>query len=172
MKKVLSLIMALALVLCAVSALAEGETFLGLGIATSIGSSSDATAEKDGNAQVDSAIVSVVVDKDGVIVSCKIDAAQTKVGFNATGALTADKDAAIKSKKEKQDEYNMRGASPIGKEWFEQISALEQWLVGKTAADLKTAYEGKDESLVTVCSIKLESVCVALEKAVADALAK
>ena len=66
----------------------------------------------------------------------------------------------------------MRGASPIGKEWFEQIAALEDWLVGKTAADLKTAYEGKDESLVTVCSIKLESVCVALEKAVADALAK
>ena len=104
MKKVLSLIMALAMVLCAVSALAEGETFLGLGIATSIGSSSDATAEKDGNAQVDSAIVAVVVDANGVIVSCKIDAAQTKVGFNATGALTADKEAEIKSKKEKQDE--------------------------------------------------------------------
>lgn len=172
MKKVLSLIMALALVLCAVSALAEGETFLGLGIATSIGSSSDATAEKDGKAQVDSAIVAVVVDANGVIVSCKIDAAQTKVGFNATGALTADKEAAIKSKKELLDEYNMRGASPIGKEWFEQIAALEDWLVGKTAADLKTAYEGKDESLVTVCSIKLESVCVALEKAVADALAE
>jgi hypothetical protein len=28
--------------------------------------------------------------------------------------------------------YGMRGASPIGKEWFEQIAALEQWMIGKT----------------------------------------
>ena len=169
MKKILALVLALSMVLCSVAALAEG---YGLGVQTSIGSSKPASAEKDGTAQVDSTICALVVDDEGKIVSCLFDVAQTKVAFNAAGEITADMTAVIKSKQEKGDEYNMKPASPIGKEWFEQIAALEDWLVGKTAADLKTAYEGKDESLVTVCSIKLESVCVALEKAVADALAE
>lgn len=80
--------------------------------------------------------------------------------------------AEIKTKVEKGTEYGMLKASPIGKEIDEQYAGLEDWLVGKTVEDLKAAYAGKDETLVSVCSIKLEAIITALEKAVANALAE
>lgn len=172
MKKVLALVLALVLVLCAIPALAEGELYLGLGISTSIASSKDATADADGTAQVDSSIVSVVVDKDGVIQACAIDCAQTKVKYSAAGVITSDPTAEIKSKMELGPDYNMLPASPIGKEIDEQLTALCDWLVGKTVDDLKAAYEGKDETLLAVCTIKLQGYITALEKAVANALAE
>lgn len=172
MKKIAALVLALALLMCAIPSFAEGETFLGLGISTSIASSKDASADADGTAQVDSAIVTVIVDAEGVILSCSIDAAQTKVNFSAAGIITSDMTAEIKSKVEKGTEYGMLVASPIGKEIDEQFAGLEAWLVGKTVDDLKAAYEGKDETLVSVCSISLESTITALEKAVANALAE
>ena len=174
MKKVAALVLALVLLLCAVPSFAEeGDAlYLGLGVSTSIGSSKDASADNDGTAQVDSAIATVIVDKDGVIQLCIIDAAQTKVTFSAAGVITADMTAEIKTKVEKGTEYGMLNASPIGKEIDEQYAGLEAWLVGKTVEDLKAAYEGKDETLVSVCSIKLEAIITALEKAVANALAE
>lgn len=173
MKKVAALVLALVLLLCAVPSFAEeGALYLGLGVSTSIGSSKDASADKDGTAQVDSAIATVIVDKDGVIQLCIIDAAQTKVTFSAAGVITADMTAEIKTKVEKGTEYGMLKASPIGKEIDEQYAGLEDWLVGKTVEDLKAAYAGKDETLVSVCSIKLEAIITALEKAVANALAE
>lgn len=174
MKKVAALVLALVLLLCAVPSFAEeGDAlYLGLGVSTSIGSSKDASADNDGTAQVDSAIATVIVDKDGVIQLCVIDAAQTKVTFSAAGVITADMTAEIKTKVEKGTEYGMLKASPIGKEIDEQYAGLEDWLVGKTVEDLKAAYEGKDETLVSVCSIKLEAIITALEKAVANALAE
>ena len=39
-------------------------------------------------------------------------------------------------KKALGEDYGMRGASPIGKEWFEQIAALEQWMIGKTIEEV------------------------------------
>lgn len=170
MKKILALVLALALVLCSVSALAEGVN-LGLGVATSL-KCKDASADADGSVQVNSAIVAVVVDDNGVILSVQIDAAQTTGAFSAAGAVTTDVTAVIKSKMEKQEEYNMRGASPIGREWFEQVTDLEAWMVGKTVEEVKAAYEGADETLKAVCTITLDDTIVALEKAVADALAK
>lgn len=173
MKKVLAMVLALAMVLCCTAALAEeAETFVGLGVQTGIGSSSDASADGDGKAQVDSAIAVVGVDKDGVIQFAIIDAAQTKIAFSIEGKITADTAAEIKTKTEKGTEYGMKSASPIGLEWDEQIAGLEDWLVGKTVADLKTAYEGKDETLLAVCTIHLDDTIAALEKAVANALAE
>ena len=177
MKKVAALVLVLVLLLCAVPSFAEeGDAlYLGLGVSTSIGSSKDASADKDGTAQVDSAIATVIVDKDGVIQLCIIDAAQTKVTFSAAGVITADMTAEIKTKVEKGTEYGMLATSTangIGKEIDEQYAGLEAWLVGKTVEDLKAAYEGKDETLVSVCSIKLEAIITALEKAVANALAE
>ncbi|MDL2319235.1 hypothetical protein LJC74_09240 [Eubacteriales bacterium OttesenSCG-928-A19] len=137
MKKLLSLVLALALCLCAVSALAD--TF-GLGIVTSINSSKDAEIVDgdpyDGNAQVDSTICAVILDDDGVIVDIKYDVAQTKIPFSPEGLITADKGAEIKSKLELGEEYGMRGASPIGAELFEQIASFEEYCIGKSADEI------------------------------------
>ncbi len=42
----------------------------------------------------------------------------------------------IKSKKDLGPDYGMVKASVIGKEWFEQIEALENWMIGKTVAEI------------------------------------
>ena len=171
MKKILALVLALSMVLCSVAALAEG---YGLGVQTSIGSSKPASAEKDGTAQVDSTICALVVDDEGKIVSCLFDVAQTKVAFNAAGEITADMTAVIKSKQEKGDEYNMRPASPIGKEWYEQMTALESWCIGKTveevlATPLDESGKATDADLVSGCTVHINAQLKALEKAAANA---
>lgn len=137
-KKILSLAIVAVL---AVSAFAGcgggGSVNTGLGIVTSIGSSKDATAEADGTAQVDSTIAVVSYDASGKITKCNLDVAQTKVGFSAAGAITADKGAAIKSKQELGADYGMTRASGIGKEWYEQANAFAAWTVGKTLDQVK-----------------------------------
>ena len=118
------------------------------------------------------------MDDEGKIVSCLFDVAQTKVAFNAAGEITADMTAVIKSKQEKGDEYNMKPASPIGKEWFEQANALAAFCVGKTleeavagiAVDEKGYPTGAD--VVTSCTMHATDFVKALEKAYAMATAK
>ena len=180
MKKTLALVLALVLCLGAVSALAD--TY-GMGIVTSIGSSKDASVVDgdayDGTAQVDSTIVSVVLDDEGNIINIEIDVAQTKVGFSPEGAITADKTAEIKSKKELGEDYGMRGASPIGAELFEQLEAFEAYCIGKSAQEIidMPTYAANDNhprvsdvaDLKTSVTIDVGSILDALAKAVANA---
>ena len=127
---------------------------------------------------MDSTICALVVDDEGTIVSCLFDVAQTKVAFNAAGEITEDMTAEIKSKQEKGDEYNMRPASPIGKEWFEQANALATFCVGKTleeaVAGIAIGEDGKPTGadVVTSCTMKVGDFVKALEKAYAMATAK
>ena len=175
MKKIVALVLALVMVLGCTAALAD--TY-GLGISSSIGSSKDAADGKDGKAQVDSTVCALAVDADGKIVSCLFDIAQTKIGFSAAGAITADKTAEVKSKQELGDEYGMRGASAIGKEWNEQADALAAYCVGKTyeevvagvAADEKGYPTSAD--VVSGCTMNINAFLKALEKAYTMATAK
>ena len=57
----------------------EQEYTLGMGAVVSI---------NDTNAQVDGTIAAVVLDKDGVIVHCYVDAIQNKVTINEDGTFT------------------------------------------------------------------------------------
>lgn len=171
MKKVLALVLTLALLLCSVSALAD-DCKLGLGLSTAINTSKDATAEKDGSAVVYSFIAALTVDANGVILAADLDVLQAQVAFNAEGKLTSDLSAPALTKTEIGDGYGMKAISPIGKEYYEQLSGLEQWLIGKTAAEFKAAVEGKDETLLAVCTVSMTSMVTAVEKAVAAALAE
>lgn len=146
---------------------------LGLGIKSDIGKSKDLT---DGAAtgQVDSVIVAAGFDKDGKIVSITIDTAQDKVGFDGEMKLTSDTSVAGKSKLELGDEYGMKGASSIGKEWFEQIEAFGAWTIGKTVEEVK-ALELVDnvttnEELTASVTIKLNGYIAALEEAYANTI--
>ena len=112
---------------------AAGGLKTGLAIVSSLESSKDA-GEKDGNAQVDSIAVAVVVDAEGKIVNCMIDTAQNKMAFTAEGKVVMKDE--FKTKKELGDDYGMKAASGIGKEWFEQAEALEQYVIGKTADEV------------------------------------
>lgn len=175
MKKLLALALALVLSLTLVAG-AMADT-LGLGVVTNIASSKAATAEKDGVGQVDTAICTVMVDDNGVITSILFDVAQTKVGFNAKGEITADLAGEYPSKYEKKEAYNMKPASPIGKEWYEQIDALVAFCKGKTLEQvLAGVSEDKNsavaEDLKAGATIHLVDLILALEKAYAQATAK
>ena len=135
MKKVLALVMVLALALsftaCGGSA---KKVKTGIAIVSSY-TTADATADAAGNAQVDSTVAAVTVDEDGKIVACKIDVAQNKVPVNADG--TFDTSLTFKSKQELGTDYGMTPASAIGKEWYEQADAFAAYVVGKTAAEVE-----------------------------------
>ncbi len=109
----------------------EQDYTLGMGAVVSI---------NDTNAQVDGTIAAVVLDKDGVIVHCYVDAIQNKVTINEDGTFTIGN---TKTKRELGDDYNMAkfGHSLVGnetvKEWYEQADAFEAWCVGKTIAQVQ-----------------------------------
>ena len=90
------------------------------------------------NAQINATIATVVLDNNGVIVACKIDAVQNKYTVTDSVAFTN-----LLTKKELGYDYNMAafGHSLIGnatvKEWFEQAAAFEAWCVGKTLAQVE-----------------------------------
>ena len=59
-------------------------------------------------------------------------------------------------------DYGMVVASSIGKEWFEQAEALEQWMVGKTVEELSTA---DTEDLKTSCTMGIDEYVEAVKAA-------
>ena len=138
-------------------------------------SGKDATAEKSGEAKASSTYGVVALDNDGKVVFTQTDVAQNAVKFTTTGALDGEAKA-VPTKAVKKDEYSMNKASSIGKEWFEQNQAYDEWTVGKTAkeiADMKvTTNEGgktvtADKDLMTGCTMGVDS----LQKVTATAIA-
>ncbi len=173
MKKYIALTLVLVLALFAFVGCGAKSVKTGLGVVSSIASSKE-PADGDGTAQVDSVAAAVLVGEDGKIVSCRIDTAQTKINFNAQGAITTPLDSVIKSKQEKGPEYNMKPASGIGKEWNEQADAFAAYVVGKTVDEVKAialneegAPSGAD--IVSSVTIHVTDYIEAIAKAVANA---
>ncbi|MDD2429396.1 MAG: hypothetical protein PHQ85_07410, partial [Eubacteriales bacterium] len=113
---------------------AVAEVKHGLGMVTGVERLTDATDEKNGTAQVNTTVCSLTLDAQGKIRSVTWDVQQTMVQFDARGKVTVPEE--FLTKLEKGDAYNMRGASAIGKEWFEQIEAFAAFAVGKTVEEV------------------------------------
>ncbi len=111
----------------------EGGLRTGLGVILSTKSSKDA-GEKNGSAKVDATVAAVVIDGEGKIVECKVDVLQSNMAFTKEGKVEM-KDSFL-TKRELKDDYGMRSASGIGKEWYEQGQAFEQYAIGKTAKEI------------------------------------
>lgn len=120
------------------------------------------------NLQYDTDYAIVTVDADGKVTSCIIDASQAKCTI-ADGKFTVEK-GAFKSKKELGDDYAMKSASPIGKEWYEQAAAYEQWCIGKTADEIKGCYgedmSASDADLKAGCTITISAIVDNTAKAI------
>ena len=170
MKKIFALILALCMVLAraACGAPKTAEYKLGMGISLNMDSS------KEGNAQVDACCATVVLDKDGKIVAAKLDVAQNKMDVT-DGQV--DPAAAFKTKLELGDDYNMVKYSNATHEWYEQAAAFEQYVIGKTGAEvgaMETVVneEGHsvttDEALYATCSISISDFQEAIVKACND----
>lgn len=153
---------------------------LGLGTVVNLDSS------KTGTAQVDATVATVVLDKDGKIVACRIDVAQNKVNVT-DGFVTVP--TTFKTKMELGSDYGMAGSQwstdndGDGRilEWDAQAKAFEAWCVGKTVAQVENLIaEGnlqnanghdftKDEALLSAgCTITINDFVGAVAKACKD----
>ncbi len=146
----------------------------GLAVVTTVSDSTDAAADTAGLVQGYSTIAAVTVAADGKIVACVIDAAQTKVNFDATGAVTTPLDTEFQTKNELGDAYNMRGQSGIGKEWNEQAAAFASYVVGKTADEVQgiaVTEDGhaSDADLTASVTVHVVDFITAVTKAAANA---
>ena len=116
-------------------------TKTGIGNLVSVAKSTSATADKAGLAQVDTVMAAVTFDSNNKILDVKIDNAQIKVNFDKEGKITTTltDPNVVKTKVELGYAYGMKEKAPskIGKEWFEQIAELENWMVGKTVDEVK-----------------------------------
>ncbi len=174
MKRIIALALAVVMVasLCACGKKEVTYKF-GMGIVTSTDSSAA------GNAQVDGVVAAVVTDPNGKIVACRIDGVQNKMNIEGGAVVT---DAAYKTKMELGDDYNMaKYAADCKLEWYVQVKNLEQYVVGKTAAEVegiatKERDDGlhpgyivaADEKLFAQCSIQITDFKEAIVKACKD----
>ncbi len=124
---------------------------------------------KDTTLTIDSVCAAVLVGADGKIIDCKIDEAQTKPDLAKDAGDVKD----LRTKLEKQGDYAMKGASPIQKEWFEQIAAFEAFAKGKTADEITAAVgeDGKPSNadLKAGCTIVVADIAKAVANAVTGA---
>ena len=152
---------------------AEGALKTGLAIVGSANGSSSA-GEKDGEAKYDVTVVAVLVDEKGVIVDCIIDSVGTSVKFNTTGAITSDLNAAIPTKTELGDGYNMKTYGGAIAEWYEQIASFAAYVTGKTLDEVKgiavdAGTKPTDADLTSSVTIAIGGYINAIEAAVTSA---
>ncbi|MBO5969593.1 MAG: hypothetical protein J6S14_13960, partial [Clostridia bacterium] len=145
----------------------------GLGVVVSTASS------KEGNAQVDATIATVVTDAEGKIVLCRIDVAQNKMAIT-DGAVDTAK--TFETKMELGSRYGMEGkvdndGNGVMLEWDAQAKAFESYVVGKTGAEvaaLQTQEAGGHQIAVDTalleagCSMQITDFMAAVAKACAD----
>ncbi|NLC32672.1 MAG: hypothetical protein GX781_05190 [Clostridiales bacterium] len=139
MKKIILLVL-MALLMVSMLTVALADTH-GLAVITTFGAVKNAEIKDgemyEGVAPIDSVSCSVVLDDNGLIKSVRFDVVQPRIKFDVEGKLIeGDYTTAIPSKIDKGDAYGMIKASPIGKEWFEQIAAFEEYCIGKTVDEI------------------------------------
>lgn len=154
-------------------------TRIGLGIVSTTSESTAAANDTAGSANFNATVCGLSVDDNGKILAVRFDTVKTGVGFDVSGAFTGDINSEIKTKRELGDNYGIGAVSEIGKEWYEQIDALEDWMVGKTVNEVMSmkVYERDEahqhvpdeEDLKTSVTISVTDQLRALEKAYADA---
>ena len=153
----------------------EGAVKTGLAVITTAADSTSAAADAEGAVKLDSTVVAVTVDDEGVITSCVIDSIPATVNFDATGTITSDITAAVATKNELGADYGMVAWGGAIAEWDAQVAALCNFAVGKTVTELKSgaidetgkAPAGSD--LASSATIYLGGFVSAIERAVSNA---
>ena len=153
----------------------EGAVKTGLAVITTAADSTSATAGEAGAVKLDSTVVAVTVDDEGIITSCIIDSIPATVNVDATGTITSDIAAAVSTKNELGADYGMVAWGGAIAEWDAQVAALCSFAVGKTVEELKTgaidetgkAPAGSD--LASSATIYLGGFVSAIERAVNNA---
>ena len=169
MKKMVAFLLLACMMLSLAACGSSGSEYkLGMGVDLSTDSS------KENNAQVDATVAAVVTDKDGKIVACRLDVAQSKMDVTG-GAVDAAK--TFQTKMELGDDYGMVAYGNAIAEWYDQAKAFESYVVGKTAAEVEgietvlneTGHNvATDEALLAGCTMDITAFKAAVVKACND----
>lgn len=142
-------------------------TRTGLGIYT--GCSTDGLSGK-----ATSTAAGVLLDADGRILRCVIDSAENEVAANPDGTLALP--PAAGTKWEQGENYGMREASSIDREWYEQAQAFCAYIEGMTAAEVAAVetQNGKpsDPDLAAGCTMHITPLVLAVERACENAASR
>lgn len=110
---------------------------VGVGSYTTTEDSSSSVEDSSGKGVVSTTYATVIFDENDIIRKIYIDEVESKIYFDSKGHLDESKNnKVVRSKRELGDEYGMKAASNIGKEWYEQINSLEDYLVGKNIRNI------------------------------------
>jgi hypothetical protein len=150
----------------------KGEVLLGMSVLCVMSASSvPASAAEDGKAMFSCDMAATASDKDGKVYKAYIDEIESYIAFDNDGASLEDPDTVPVSKQTQGKTYGMAAASPIGKEWFEQINALADYCAGKTASQINGSVgeDGKVADLTSSCTVHAKSYTNAVIKALENA---
>ena len=128
--------------------------------------------------QTNLTVATVVTDKDGKIVACRLDVAQNKYKIEDEEVVFT----VLDTKMELGDAYGMAGkvdnnSDGVMKEWYEQAKAFETFVVGKTAAEVEAMTTqfvnnhniSNDEALLNAgCTVDIVDFKAAVVKACRD----
>lgn len=138
---------------------------------------SPAEDDNDGKAEAGVTCCALALDTEGRIVSVTFDCVEATATYGSNGSnLTMPE--SFTSKKELGDAYKMKEYSSIGKEWYEQVNALEAYCIGKTVSDMSSMQmkevDGRQNipaaaELTSSCTISCDQFIAALKKAEANA---
>ncbi|HHX30047.1 MAG TPA: hypothetical protein GX720_02340 [Clostridiaceae bacterium] len=177
MKKILVIalvaVLAFGLVACGKKPATTDGVKTGIGVVFSNYNSADPKDGENGKVDTQTYVAAVMVDKDGKILNCAFDALQSTFEFTADSEILTAPETTFKTKNERGDDYGMKKASSIGKEWFEQAAAFAQYCVGKTVSEVKNmaVTEGKpaDTDLASSMTLSVAPFQGAVVKAVESA---
>ena len=147
----------------------NGGTVNGTAYRVGLGMTGD---DDDGRAEAAVTTCALLLDQEGKILSVTFDCVEAAASYNTSGNVTWP--GTYKSKKELGYDYGLKKYSSIGKEWFEQVNALEDYCTGKTVSDVSSMQlkeeNGKQEipaaaELTSSCTISCDQFIDALKKA-------
>lgn len=105
----------------------------------------------------------------GTYKNAKGETSSAKVTFEDDKIIKVELDETTgdTTKKALKDQYDMREASAIGKNWDEQIAFLESYIKRNGIEDIKLDDSGKatNEDILTGCTISIDGYIKAIEDA-------
>ena len=110
-------------------------------------------------------IATIVTDADGKIVVCRLDCVDYTVKYGEDGALNTTVPASKYTQGDAYDSYSPMAAG----RWYQQTAALETYVTGKTQAEVAATAltDGvlSDATLVASCSINVTDLLKAIDNA-------